>query len=131
MPKVTSTECDQIIKARIGQGGFRKELLETDGKCRICGLDMHNILKASHIKSWKDSDNKERLDKFNGLLLCPTHDALFDEGYISFNNNGDILISQQISKSLYGKLGINENTLISIYPQNKKYLEWHRSHMKK
>lgn len=76
--KLLNTEKEAIIKVRIGQGGFRERLINKDKKCRICGLANKKLLIASHIKSWIFSNEKERVDENNGILLCPNHDALFD-----------------------------------------------------
>jgi len=123
---LTETEKEQLIKIRIGQGKFKNKLLCYDSKCKICGLSNQSLLIASHIKPWKDSNNMERLDVNNGFLLCSNHDSLFDKGYVTFNNEGKILISEQLSKSDYELLNLNSNILISINDENKKYLEWHR-----
>ena len=53
-----------------------------DSKCAVTGLAIPELLKASHIKPWKDSTDEERLDIFNGLLLAPHLDAAFDRGFI-------------------------------------------------
>ena len=47
-------------------------------KCCLCGVDDDALLVASHIKPWAKSDEHEKLDLDNGLLLCPNHDKLFD-----------------------------------------------------
>ncbi len=77
--ELLDTERDAIIKARIGQGGFMQKLIIKYGKCRVCGMDDEKLLIASHIKPWAISNDKEKLDDNNGLLLCPNHDALFDK----------------------------------------------------
>ena len=56
------------------------------------------FLIASHIKPWACSESGEKLDIDNGLLLCPNHDALFDSGYISFDENGVIMISEHLKR---------------------------------
>ena len=73
---LTETEYEQIIKSRIGQGLFRHELLKRDKVCRVCGLNITSLLYASHIKPWKDSNNEERLDPYNGFVLCSLHNDL-------------------------------------------------------
>ncbi len=57
-------------------------------RCRITGVDRPEHLRASHSKPWRDSDNAERLDGENGLLLTPSIDHLFDRGFIS-SRRGD------------------------------------------
>ncbi|MFP3344443.1 HNH endonuclease, partial [Halomonas sp. SIMBA_159] len=88
----TNTEKERIIKTRIGQGLFKQKLLNRSPECEICGLDVPSLLIASHCKPWSESDNFERLDDNNGLLLCANHDGVFDRGLISFYSNGEIII---------------------------------------
>ncbi len=76
------------MKSRVGQGDFRKSLIEKyDGKCVVTGIDLTKLLIASHIKPWRISDNKERLSSENGLLLSANLDKLFDSGLITFMND--------------------------------------------
>lgn len=97
---MTDTEKERMVKARIGQGKFKKLLIERECKCALCGVTDPRILIASHIKPWSVSTNEERLDKNNGLLLCPNHDALFDKHLISFDVHGKIVISQTLDEVL-------------------------------
>ncbi|WP_018622350.1 winged helix-turn-helix domain-containing protein [Spirosoma luteum] len=124
---LSKTEKLNLILSRIGQGNFRKDLLRLYGKCCLSGYTFSNILIASHIKPWRFADNTERLDKFNGFLLIPTFDKLFDLGYITFENDGRIIISQQLSKP--EALEINSNMKIFVFENSKKYLEYHRKNI--
>ena len=91
--QIPATEKEALVKSRIGQGKFKKDLLVYwDSQCAVTGFSGEGLLRASHIKPWRDSNNTERLDKFNGLLLSPSYDAAFDCGYISFTNGGELLI---------------------------------------
>lgn len=81
---------------------------------------------ASHIKQWSQSNNEERLDVNNGLLLCPNHDSLFDKGYVSFNDNGEILTSKSLDNDLKVFLNINDKMKIRMNENQKQYMEWHR-----
>ena len=123
------TEEKSLIKTRIGQGLFKNKLFEVSNGCVICGLKTKELLIASHIKPWRESNDKERLDVNNGFLMCPIHDALFDKGYISFSNEGNILISSAIPKEEYNLLNIDENIRISINPGQIKYIKWHRENI--
>ena len=61
----------EIRKARDGQGKYREELLE---QCRFCPFTMiadERLLIASHIKPWAASNDKEKVDPFNGYILSP------------------------------------------------------------
>lgn len=95
-------------------------------KCKLCGASDERFLIASHIKPWVHSNNKERLDVDNGLLLCPNHDALFDKGYISFEDNGDILISASIDESTRLLFNINNKFKIKMNKKQLQYMQWHR-----
>lgn len=128
-PNLCDTEKQQLIKARIGQGAFRESLITMWSKCCATGCDYVHILRASHIKPWRDSTNEERLDKFNGLLLSPNLDALFDKGLISFSDNGKILISEHLSESAWIALGCPNDAKVSLRTENEKYMKWHRENV--
>lgn len=92
------TEKESIVKSRIGQGLFRDGVVEVWGSCSVTGLGNLSVVRASHIKPWRDSSNQERLDPMNGLLLQPTLDHLFDLGLITFDEAGIAMISPQLSQ---------------------------------
>ena len=69
---ISATERESIVKARIGQGKFREQLLAKYGSCIISGIDISKALVASHIKPWAVSTNEERVSVNNGLLLSAT-----------------------------------------------------------
>ena len=79
---------------------------------------------ASHIKPWRESDNEERLDRFNGLLLIPNIDKAFDLGFISFNDSGKVLISSYLEKPEV--LGLQEDMSFQVHHRHKRYLGHHR-----
>ncbi|WHY63655.1 HNH endonuclease [Cytobacillus firmus] len=120
------TEKELIVKSRIGQTLFKKALLKQENRCRLCGVTDERFLVASHIKQWSQSNNEERLDVNNGLLLCPNHDSLFDKGYVSFNDNGEILTSKSLDNDLKVFLNINDKMKIRMNENQKQYMEWHR-----
>jgi hypothetical protein len=126
---LTETQKSQIILARIGQGAFRRKLIKHWGKCSATGCSQIDILKASHIKPWSESSNSERLDVYNGLLLTPNLDALFDKGYVSFDEEGEILISPYISDRDREILNCSAELRVKLLPQHLKYLAWHREHL--
>lgn len=120
------TEKETIIKSRIGQSAFKKALLAIEKKCRICGVTNERFLVASHIKPWSESNNQERLDVNNGLLLCPNHDALFDKRYISFDKTGKVLIKESLDVTTKVLLNINETMRIKMNERQQNYMKWHR-----
>lgn len=113
--------------ARMGQGKYRKDLIELWEKCSVSNCKMTDLLIASHIKPWRESSNEEKLDPYNGLLLLPNYDKLFDKHLISFDDDGKIIISPQIKKGEYKVLGISsKDKLFKVFEQNKPYLKTHR-----
>jgi putative restriction endonuclease len=131
-PALTKTEVRALTKARIGQGKFRNQLIKFwNSKCSVSGVDLTSVLIASHIKSWKDSDNREKLDPNNGLLLSPNYDKLFDKYLISFDSEGRIIISSDLNKHQLELLGINEDSkLRKINDEIVHYLKIHNKKMK-
>jgi len=127
-PNFTQTEKNQIIKSRIGQGYFRRSLIQNCGYCPITSIDDTRLLTASHIKPWRDCSNEERLNVNNGILLTPTFDRLFDKGYISFRNDKSLIISPLLSADNIQRLGITENMQIERLPITGReiFLEYHR-----
>jgi predicted restriction endonuclease len=96
-------------------------------KCCITGLAIERLLRASHIKPWKDCNNQERLDAYNGLLLSPSYDAAFDHGFISFDDSGHILVSNEIKSEQLNQLGISAKAnILGLRANHKKYLAYHR-----
>lgn len=126
---LTTLEKELIILSRIGQGKYRDDLIELWKCCAISKFEDSRFLIASHIKPWKKSTNQEKIDKYNGILLLPTYDKLFDLGFISFDDNGKIIISKFLKN--FDKLGINNDILIIINNDSKQYLKYHREEILK
>ncbi|MDN4524407.1 HNH endonuclease [Fictibacillus fluitans] len=126
---VLNTERQRLVMARYGQSIFKKALLSKDSKCCLCEISDRRFLIASHIKPWSKSNHLERLDYANGLLLCPNHDALFDKGFITFDSEGQILISGSLNEKTRFLLNINENMKIEMAAKRRYYLEWHRENV--
>lgn len=122
------TERKGLVTSRVGQGAYRKSILfRWKFKCAVTNYNKNEILIASHIVSWKNSTNDERMDVNNGILLSPTYDALFDQHLISFENNGKIILSNSFSKTKYQDLGITGKEIIKDFSKyNHPYLERHR-----
>jgi hypothetical protein len=122
------TEREEVRKARLGQGRFRKNLLELwEARCAVTGVDMPSILTAGHIKPWRCATNAERLDPHNGLLLLPQYDRLFDKGFISFAEEGKILVSPALPRDRFDLLGVKEDAkLMKIVPAHLRFLSFHR-----
>lgn len=124
---ISTTERESIVKARIGQGKFREQLLAKYGSCIISGIDVSKVLVASHIKPWAVSTNEERVSVNNGLLLSATYDRLFDSGLITFANEGKLIVSRFISEDNRSKLQIKNGQVYKLQSnmQMKMFLEYH------
>ena len=115
-----------IINARVNQGIFRDLLLKRYNRCCLCGVENHTLLIASHIKPWAESEPKEKLDVNNGFLMCPNHDRIFDKGYITFDDDGKIIISDRLTENDRVVLNVDSRMHIELNESNKKYLKFHR-----
>ena len=127
LPK--TTEAERLVVQRVGQDLFRSALLDYwQGRCCVTGLAVPSLLRASHIKPWaKCATDDERLDVFNGLLLAPHLDALFDGGWISFSDQGGMLVSKQLSAAARAQLGIDTSWSIDgLKSAHMGYLAHHR-----
>lgn len=118
-------EREALIKVRVNQSAFRKLLMRRYTHCCLCDVDDESLLVASHIKPWAKSSHEEKVDVNNGLLLCPNHDKLFDRGYISFDNGGHIVISDELSKNCAISMNIKNDMQIELSNDNIKYMEYH------
>jgi len=123
------TERERLSAARVGQGEFRDALLiYWDGACPVAEVDHGALLRASHIKAWSKATNVERLDPFNGILLCAHIDALFDRHLITFEDDGRLRISAAVSPENRARLGLSENlTIAGFDPRHAPYLAHHRA----
>jgi putative restriction endonuclease len=123
-----TTERRALVLSRLGQGRFRDGLMGLwSGRCAVTGLDLPVLLRASHVKPWRDSDNRERLDPFNGLLLSPSYDAVFDAGLITFGRDGRMQLSADLTPRRAGQLGLTPTArIIGLREQHLVYLDHHR-----
>ena len=130
---LNATEREQIVLARRGQGRFRSNVLALMGKCALTGLSNLSLLTASHIKPWRMcEDADERLDGFNGLMLSPNADRLFDQGFITFDVDGRPRQSSRLGASDIQLLGLQEHMSVAkmeVVAGSEKYLKYHRSNV--
>lgn len=124
---VSPTSRRALVDARLGQGVFRDRLVQFWGGCALTGCRRLEALRASHIKPWCYSTNRQRLDPFNGLLLLGTLDALFDAGLITFDAQGKLVRSREISDKEIRQLGlVGVQKLRQFCPKHEAYLRYHR-----
>lgn len=125
---LTATSRTAMIEARLGQGAFRASLIERwNGRCAVTGCTSQAVLRASHMQAWRDSTDRERLDPFNGLLLTANLDALFDRGLISFEDDGQMKVSDRLTHTECTQLGLPAALQQKLYPEQIRYLRFHRN----
>ena len=124
---VSKTEREQLIRARVGQSKFCRDVRTRWQRCAVTGCSVREALRASHIVSWKSSE-KDRLNPNNGLLLIATIDVLFDQGLISFDDNGLIVISPRLNDSDQKTLGLHKALKIRgrLNKDHRRFLRHHR-----
>jgi putative restriction endonuclease len=128
LDRLAETERQAVTNARIGQGTFRQRLMEMWKGCAVTDVRIPTVLRASHIKPWRFSSNSERLNPYNGLLLLPQYDQLFDKGLISFDASGAIMFSPAINAIQPAKLGIDVRDRIrALSGKHLRFLEYHRA----
>lgn len=120
-------EVVQLIKARRGQGIYRSNLEQIEKCCRITGLRSVRHLRASHIKPWRVSDDAEKIDGHNGLLLSPHCDHLFDRGWVMFTDDGHLVPSPRLETEVLTAWRIEPPAKSEPFlPKQVEYLEYHR-----
>jgi len=142
-------ETEQIVlgAVRVGQHVFARNVFANCAdRCVFCGFISppaphgKRLLLAGHIKPWKDSSPRERLDPRNGLAACPAHDAAFDKGMITVDGGlriqltsslADAVLADPLARQFYGCPPLREALLLPIGAQipARKYLAWHHENI--
>jgi putative restriction endonuclease len=130
------TERQSLVFVRVHQAFFRRTVLSSYmSTCGICGIDLPQLLVASHIVSWK-ARKETRTDPQNGLCLCALHDKAFDRGLVTVSPTFQVLVSQNTLKSKSELIRITitdfEGKALRLpqrFPPKGSYLEWHQKHV--
>lgn len=124
-----ATETEYLRAQRLGQGKFRSDLMKRwTGQCALTRVAMPEILRASHIKAWRDSSGLERTDPENGLLLAIHIDGLFDLGFVSFTAGGNLIIGGAVPGQVRSAFGLDPGAAISgLSDKNRSFLALHRA----
>ncbi len=128
---IGATMREQLVKARRGQGLFKINVRRNEKACRVTGVTDPRNLRASHIKPWKDCSDNEKLNGCNGFMLAPHVDHLFDKGFISFADNGDLIISPALDRSILQRWGIPEVLNVGSVLHQAAFLAYHRAYVLK
>jgi len=139
-----STTKEAVINARRGQGKFRSNVETVEKSCRLTGVTNPSLLIASHIRPWRSCETaQQRLDAMNGLLLTPDADLLFDRGFITFENDGEMRVSSRfdlddlrrlgLAEPAWKQLGFSEAPMTwnaqAFRPAQQDYLAYHRANV--
>ncbi|HHD81807.1 MAG TPA: HNH endonuclease [Campylobacterales bacterium] len=131
-----TSQTSQKTVSRDGASKYRKQVIEHMSQCPFSKISDDRLLIASHIKPYnicvKENKPNEAIDYLNGLALSPTYDKLFDQGYITFSDKGELICGTQLSAYTWEKLHINPNAknIMRIYPEKReKYLDFHRKYV--
>ena len=119
------------FSGRVGQADFRKGVLNSCPFCPITNVADDRILEAAHLKPFKDSNKNEAYDTFNGLSMTPSIHHLYDLGFIGFNSDSKLLISNWISKVTAKKLGLSLQMTVPIpdFEKRSKYIQFHEKNI--
>lgn len=127
--KPSQTTTSVTSNARVGQEYFKSEVTKIcNGCCVVTGVQDQNpsILIGSHIRSWADSNDEERMDGHNGLLLAPHVDKLYDKHLITFSKSGKILVSKLLNGDVLKLWGIDTEKQYLLTDKQLEYMKWHR-----
>ncbi|MBR1644495.1 MAG: HNH endonuclease [Bacteroidales bacterium] len=124
-------------KRRKGQDYFRRLILSNYGfRCALTGIDIPQLLFASHIIPWRDKTHKQdRLNPCNGICLSALYDKAFDEGLITFSpDDFSVCLSSALreneTKEYYdqhfGCITGKRLSLPAEYIPNREFLAYHR-----
>jgi predicted restriction endonuclease len=121
------TQKEQLVLARRGQGIFRQNVSLLCKSCRLTGVADQRFLIAGHIKPWRDCSDKERLDGYNGLLLAPHADRLFDKGWITFSMAGEVVKSPHLPDAVWKAWRLDSYSTKTLFDgRYAAYLKYHR-----
>src|SRR5690625_241403 len=141
------TERLMLVAVRTAQHRFARRVhLNCGGSCVFCGFEVAlepgspNMLRASHIKPWRDSDDRERLDVTNGLAACPTHDAGFDSGLLTVDIDLTVrrstrlrtaMMRNEAVRRVFGPDAVGSTITLpeDATAPGRGFIEWHQAHV--
>jgi len=129
--EIEGTEVEALIWQRRGQDLFRKALIDYwQGRCAITGIDVQELLRASHAKPWKDASDAERMDVHNGLLLAAHLDAAYDKGLITVVPSGEVITAKRLTPEALSVLNLDKPCRVkALRVGHEPFLQWHSSHV--
>lgn len=126
-PAIAATQKEQLVLARRGQGAFRRNVRAISAACPLTGIAEERMLIAAHIKPWRACSDAERLDGHNGFLMAPHVDHLFDKGWITFEDDGTLLLAPSLDSGLLEAWGLpTSGCFLELNAEHLPYLDYHR-----
>ena len=125
----STTEALALAKQRRGQDLFRAALVDYwGGACAVTGIAVPELLRASHARPWAVcASDEERLNVFNGFLLCAHLDALFDRGLMTFDDDGTARWAASLTQDVLDTLGLGGSLRLRwVHEAHLPFLAWHR-----
>ena len=117
-----------LLAARWGQGEYRQNVERHEQGCRVTGLLDRRHVRAVHIKPWRMCNDAEKLDGANGLLLSPHLQHLFEQGYMTFADDGQLQVSRHLNPAVVEKWALASPARpASFSPEQQAYLAVHRA----
>ena len=121
------------VKTRVNQNVFRQMVLANyNRQCAITGIDIPDLLVASHILPWAQNE-EERLNPENGICLSALYDKAYDKGLIGISEKFQIILSSEIKnkvnanyyKFTFGNLNLITLKLPQKYLPKREFLQFH------
>jgi putative restriction endonuclease len=124
------------VKTRVNQHVFRTMVLNNfSSKCCITGMDMPELLVASHIVPW-NANEKERLNPHNGLCLNALMDKAFDKGIITVTPDFTVQLSPKLASKnnkttaeYFQQFNQSSIQLPEKFRPSPSFLEYHNQHI--
>jgi putative restriction endonuclease len=126
------------VKTRVNQSVFRQIVLANyDNRCALTGIDLSELLVASHIIPWSENE-QERLNPENGICLSSLYDKAFDKGLITISPDDYSVVlssalreyeSQEYFDRHFGGINGQKITMPIEHRPNRDFLAYHRDHI--
>lgn len=128
-----------VIKQRVNQNVFRSMVLSNyEQQCAISGINIADLLIASHIVPWAESTPQQKLNPENGICLSALYDKAFDRGLITILPDDYTIClssalleyeSQNYFEKYFNCISGREMVLPIEHRPNREYLAYHRDHI--
>lgn len=113
---------------REGQVKYREAILKKYPYCVVTQVTDPDLLIACHIKDHARCTQEEKYDEWNGFSMTPTIHTLFDIGYLSFNDKGEMILSDFLRNMDRKKLNLDKTVRVALNQNHLPYLKWHNEH---